>query len=466
MLGRAAPLRLFPIDLLRNSSTFPDGVAPSGANIINYVQKPPRVIGLWGAILMNLNGAVGAGIFALPALLYAGAGSFAPLSILGFALFYACLIAVPAKLSTLFDQSGGSQLYAQHAFGKFVGFQMGWFVLCANMAGRAANFHVMVAYLAALFPVFGGEVARPLTMVGLIALFTTISLIGTVRSIGAIWIGTIAKLLPLLVLCIAGLWINGAPTQVELPRFSEFEAVALLIAYAFSGAGIATVTAGETTNPRSTIFRSIFINLAGVAIFYALVQWSYIAISPDPSEVDSPLAAAGGELFGQFGILMISLAAVFSIGTNQLNSFVAMPRIAYGMARRGLLPPILAHVSARFNTPDVAIVSYGAIVVAIALSGTFVILATMTMAVEQMNFVIIIASLIVIWRRNDGDIAKTMGLHWFGIVAMAMTLSTWLLLQVPPKAALSTLALVGTGAVLYFLSRRFSEEGEPVHLPE
>ena len=47
---------------------------------------PPRVIGLAGAVLINLNGVVGAGIFALPALLYAGAGGLAPLVVLAYAL--------------------------------------------------------------------------------------------------------------------------------------------------------------------------------------------------------------------------------------------------------------------------------------------------------------------------------------------------------------------------------------------
>ena len=130
-------------------------------------------------MLININAAIGAGIFALPALLYAGAGHFAPIAIIGFACAYACLAGVFAKLSTMFEQSGGPQLYAEHVFGRFTGFQIGWFVVCANFAGRAANFHVLVSYLAALFPVFGGEVARPVTVVSLIALATLASVVGT-----------------------------------------------------------------------------------------------------------------------------------------------------------------------------------------------------------------------------------------------------------------------------------------------
>ena len=98
-----------------------------------------------GAILTSLNGVVGSGIFALPALLFAAAGSFSPIAILVFACLYGTMLAVTAKLSTVFRQSGGAQLYAQHAFGPAVGFQVGWFAVAGSMAGASASLHVMVS---------------------------------------------------------------------------------------------------------------------------------------------------------------------------------------------------------------------------------------------------------------------------------------------------------------------------------
>ena len=86
---------------------------------------PPRAIGFLSASLLNLNGMIGAGIFALPALLYAGMGSFAPIAILFFAIPTACLALAVCKLSNVFDESGGVQLYVETALGKFAGFQVG-----------------------------------------------------------------------------------------------------------------------------------------------------------------------------------------------------------------------------------------------------------------------------------------------------------------------------------------------------
>ena len=64
------------------------------------------------------------------------------------------------------------------------------------------------------------------------------------------------------------------------------------MAYAFSGFATAAGSAGETKDPRKTIYRSVIAGLVAVAVFYAFVQWAYIAIGPEAAETDAPLAAA------------------------------------------------------------------------------------------------------------------------------------------------------------------------------
>jgi amino acid transporter len=425
--------------------------------------KPPRVVGISGSVLINLNGMVGAGIFALPAVLYLNLGNFSPIAILLFALPLACIASIVAKLSTLFERSGGGQLFAETALGKYAGFQMGWLTICANTAGRAANFHVLVSYMAALFPFFEGTIARPVTIVGLIASMTTLSIIGTKRSLGGIWVGTVLKLAPLILLIVLGLGTNGLPIHVQLPEFSGLESVALLIAYAYSGYGMASISAGEAKNPRSTIYRSIFMGLFGVAVFYALVQWAYIAINPDPASADTPLAAAGLSLFGEWGAVAISATAVFSIATNQLNSFVVMPRILFGMGERKLLPRFFAHVSERFLTPDFSILAYALLVFALALSGTFKTLAVLTVAVEQVGLALILISFAVHWRNNFRGMADTIGKRWLIIFPVAVLMLVWMALQVPALAVLSVTGMVAAGTVLYWLfKRRIARELSPV----
>ncbi|MEO0870907.1 MAG: APC family permease [Pseudomonadota bacterium] len=417
-------------------------------------------------MLTSLNGVVGSGIFALPALLFAAAGTFSPIAILIFACLYGSVLAVIAKLSTVFRQSGGAQLYAEHAFGPAVGFQVGWFSLAVNMAGAAANFHVLVSYLAAIFPFFGDPVIRLMTIAVLILAFSAISISGAARSIGAIAIGTVLKLSPILLLIIVGLAQNGLPSEVELPQFSEFESIALLLAFAFSGCDVAVYAAGETKEPRKTMMRALMMNLAGVAVFYALVQQAYAVTAPDPSQVDIPLAAMEEKLLGPVGSLLVSLAAIFSIATFQINVFFLVPRLAYGMGRRGLLPHIFAYVSPRFQSPVVAIAAFAGFVGALALSGTFELLAVLVVSVEQLGFLAVIAALIVMWQRGDAGLRQSMGVRWLIIIPVALGYIAWLMSQLSPISVLYMAIMVGIGIALYFLSRGAAVRQEGIDLPE
>ncbi|MFM9935583.1 MAG: APC family permease [Novosphingobium sp.] len=421
--------------------------------------KPPRVIGLAGAVLINLNAVVGAGIFALPALLYAGAGTLAPLIVLAYAVVVIPLLLIVAKLSTLFEESGGAQLYAERTYGSFAGFQVGFALLGGNSASRAANFHVLVSYLAALFPVFDVPAVRLATILALIGLLTTFSAIGTRRSMDALGIGTALKLGPILLICIAGLIANGVPTAVSLPQFSNIESIALLLAYAYSGAAASTVAAGEVKDARRTVYRSILVNLVVIALFYAFVQWAYIAINPQQVNAARPLASAGEAVLGQWGVIAISVAAIFSVGTNQMSYFVAMPRVIFGMSERGLLPTPFARISRRFLTPVNAIVAYGTIVALLAISGTFKTLATLMVAMEALILVTVIMTLPILWYQGKVAASSLGMIGWGALVAAALAFEFWLLGQVPAGAALSTVSVLLVGCVLYALMRRTRPRG-------
>jgi len=424
------------------------------------------LVGLPGAVLSSLNGVIGSGIFALPALLFAAAGSFSPFAILIFAGLYGSVIAVVAKLASVFQQSGGAQLYAEHAFGPAIGFQVGWFSLVVNMAGAAGGFHVLVSYLAAIFPFFADPSIRLLAIAALIVMFTAISASGTKRALGAMAVGTVLKLTPVAVLVIVGFAQNGVPTDVKLPQFSQFESAALLLAYAFSGCDLAVYAAGETKEARKTVPRALFGTLIGVAVFYMTIQLAYSVSSADPAALDTPLAAMGDALLGPTGSLLVSLAAVFSIATFQLNLFTMVPRVAYAMGRRGLLPHVFAFVSQRFQTPLVAIAAFAGTVAVLSLTGTFEIMAVLAVSVEQLGFLTTIGALIVMWRRREAGLRETMDARWLVVVPVATGYIGWLMSQLEPVSVLYTLIMVGNGLLLYFASKGTAVKQDAIELPE
>ncbi len=418
-------------------------------------RTPPRVVGPVGATLMSINGMIGAGIFALPALLYAEVGNFAPWMFLIFGLFYSCGTLIVARLCNMFRSSGGPQLWIQAAFGPFVGFLIGFWAVLGISAGRAATLYVLVAYMAVIFPVLAEPGARALALAFLLAALTGIVLSGMRNSIGSLAVGTVLKLTPILLLCGVAYASGGIATEFVLPRFGQFESIALLVYFAFSGAELGALSAGELKRPRRDLPLTMLGSLALITVFYMMVQWAFIAAGAPQSNGDAtPLAAAAGAVMGDTGVLIVSVAAVFSIATSALNFFIGGPRIVFGMADRGLLPATFAHISPRFQAPDRAVLLFAATTAVMLSSGAFVFLAQVTALASTVTSLLVIASFVVLMRRTDERHNGRLALYWWPVMAVSGGFTVFTMIQAPASAfgLMIVLLIVGTG--LYFVARR------------
>jgi amino acid transporter len=128
----------------------------------------------------------------------------------------------------------------------------------------------------------------------------------------------------------------------------------------------------------------------------------------------------------------------------------ATPRLLYSMGARGLLPAALAHVNPTHRTPSVAIVTQAVIIVAVASTGSFAVLAPMaSVAILTVYALVCVAA----WRLQT--IAPGQGRFtvpaWVPLAAIAVLL--WML----ANATLKELAIEGAviaGASLLYWSRR------------
>lgn len=415
---------------------------------------PPRVVGPVASALMNVNGMIGAGIFAMPAILYSTLGSFAPWMILLVGAMVGCSAMVIAQLASMFRQSGGPQLYAQAAFGDGPGFQIGWLLLCAIIASRAANFHVLVTYLAAILPFFDDPLVHTITVLALIGLITWINIAGMKAAIGGLFAGTLLKLAPILLVCIVGYASAGIVAEFAMPTFGAIEGTALLVYYAFSGGFSNSYAAGEIKNPRRTIPRSIMVSLASTIALYMFVQFAFNAVAPEVGEGGTPLAAMGRALLGDTGGLLMALAAIFSIATNQHSMYMAGPRVLYGMARRGLLPATFTHLSPHSEVPDRAIYMFSGLIVLLSLTGGFAFLAEVMGLASQIVTLSALAAFIVLRHRGQVGHPVSVGPGWYLCIAIAASFAIFASVQANLAAfgLLGALVVFGTG--LYFVARR------------
>lgn len=413
-------------------------------------QALPRTVGFWGAALFPVNGMIGAGIFALPAIMVAAVGNFAPWMMLFGALLILPLAFVFAQLATRFDSHGGPVLYAHAAFGPFAGFQSGWTRYSSGVVAVAANTQVAIAYIAVLFPVLDDPFLRAIAVVGFIVFITVVNLVGMRTSVGTLGVMTAVKLIPLAALVVIGLLTHDPAIGFSLPEFTEFESVVLLTFYAYMAFENGTFPAGELRDPKRTIPLALITTLAAVALFYMLVIWAYLAIAPQVGGEESALAAAAGELMGQAGVIAISVAAAFSIGANMLSGGIVTPRMTFGMAEQGTLPRAFAHVSQRFQTPDVSIVFYGGAAILFSLWAGFATLAVASTLSRLVMYLLSALALPVLQHREERQTA-----WWHLPLALLAAVSTlWVASQASIEAyqMLGLILVVGTG--LYFLAAR------------
>lgn len=407
-----------------------------------------RDIGAWGAAFLAINGMIGAAIFGLPGKLDAAVGSFAPWLLLmgGFGVMLIALCY--ADLASRFTQSGGPQLYAGAAFGHFIGFQTGWMIYASRAAAMAANATVLTAYAGAIWT----PLDSPVTIIVTIAAITLVNVVGIRRAVNTLGGLTLLKLVPLLL--IAGLALVLVPIKAPvLPQLSAVESVALAALYAFVGFEAATVPAGETRNPKRAIPVALLVTVAGVTLFYVLIQLGYSASGIGDS--DAPLADLAGLAIGPIGTMLLGLTAIVSVLANQLSAVTSVPRLTSSMADQQMLPEWFGRISSRFATPVNSIVAFGAFGLAMALSGTFVTLAVISSLSRLFVYLACIAAV----PRLDQLQGKVRWVKGVLLPLAAGGLCIWAAAQTQLVEWEAFLAFLLAGTFLYLLARLGRKDG-------
>ena len=300
----------------------------------------------FGAIA--LNGTIGAGIFALPAIALELAGLFSPWIYVACGILIMAIVFVFARVASFFSDTGGPVTYATQAFGPFVGFQAGWLLTLSRAAAFAANAHLMVTYAGWFWePLADGNVH--LVAVGLVCVvLTAINIIGIRQGMMAIFALTVLKLLPLILLVFLGISQTNPEifTGADIPPLYSLGDTMLIVFYAFVGFESAVVPAGEARNARRDIPVALVRTILAITVFYFLIQIVTISVAPDVIGSRTPLADVAMILLGTAGAAILTLGAVFSITGNLTSSMLSAPRMLYAMGQLGSLPGLVwAHSS-------------------------------------------------------------------------------------------------------------------------
>jgi basic amino acid/polyamine antiporter, APA family len=405
-----------------------------------------REIGVRSLTLAILNITAGSGIFVIPAIIAEGLGATAILAyfVCGVLIFLIglCFAEVGSKTTV----SGGVYTYIETAFGPFAGFlanNIYWIGGCLFSDAAIAN--ALADTLKYFFPLMGNEIFRAVFLFFIFGTLVIINIRSVKNGVRLIEFATIGKLIPMIVLVIAG--VNFVAPEnlkwITAPTFGNIGAASLLLFFAFLGFEGPLSNSGEIKNPKRTVPLGIFLGVLAVLILYMAIQLVTQGVlgAAITAHKDAPLAAVAGIAFGKSGtVLIIATTALAMLGALG-GEILSIPRILFAGARDGLLPKPLAKVHPRFFTPHFAIIFYAALGFLFAISGGFKQLATIASTAVLITYLGVVLASIKLRKKNMATTEKTFSVPGGIIVPLLATAGIIWLLSNLTKPELTGIAI-------------------------
>lgn len=263
-----------------------------------------------------------------------------------------------------------------------------------------------------------------------------------------------------MIVIVAAAWFI-AQGQGEPARLLEVDApsatvailsASLLAFYSFVGFETSANLAEEVRDVSRVYPRALFGALVIAGIVYMLVGAGAALVLPV-----AQLKASGAPLMDVLGASglgvptrLFAVIALIAVANGALLTMIMASRLAYGMARQGLLPAVLGRVLPRRQTPGVAILATTAVAIALTYTSTLDVLAETVVLLLLVVF--ISTNLAVLVLKRDRVEHPHFRVHWlFPVLALA---SCALLLAQQGAATWWRAALMLlVGAALYGLTR-------------
>ena len=414
-----------------------------------------RAVSRWQLVGLSINDVVGSGVYLLPAAAAALLGPTSVWAVVLAGLAVAVLVLCFAEASSHFDEPGGGYLYTREAFGRFVGFEVGWMTWLARVASVASLTNGLALAIAFLWPPAASGVPRAAILAGTIALLTWVNVVGVKSGARAAVALVVAKMLPLAFFVVVGIFFVDWSRAVawEAPRAGTLGEAALLLLFAYAGFENAPAAAGEYRNPKRDVPFALLTMIVIITVTYALVQLVALGTLPGVADSASPLAESAGRFAGPLGALLLTVGATLSIVGNIGNTTLLGPRYLYALGVDGFGPRALARVHPRYHTPANAIVVQSVFALVLALSGSFVQLAMLSV-IARLTTYIGTAAAVPVLRRRFGTRPDAFRLPFGPLIPiLALLLSGVFLLSAEWQNLVAGAIALAVGAVLYRFQR-------------
>lgn len=335
-----------------------------------------RAIGPWALAANAVNLTVGAGIFALPAVVAAILGPAALIAYLVCAVVILLVMACFAEAGSQVTRSGGAIAYVEEAFGPAAGFTC-WVVFSAmfSVGSDAAIANFLANSLSTLYAPLQTGVMRVIFLALLFGGLALINIRGVKQGTGFSVAITLMKLAPLVLIVALGVFAvkPGNLAWHGWPSMQSVSEATLVLFFAFAGMESSLTPSGEIRDPRRTVPRGIFGGALLIILLYLGLQFVAQGIlgADLPNHQDAALADVAGLLAGTVGNRVVLAGAALCVFGALAADTIGTPRGFLAVAEAGDLPRVLARVHPRFRTPWVAILVFAGSTFLVAITGAF-----------------------------------------------------------------------------------------------
>jgi amino acid transporter len=430
-----------------------DWVIPTRLKIQDEGLK--RVIGVRSLASNAVNLTIGAGIFALPAIVAAQMGSSAIWAYLLCGLLLSLVLLCFVEVGTKITNTGGSYAYVEKAFGPFAGFltnSLYWMGFATLSTAAIAN--VIMDNLAVFVPSLSEPFYRGILLALVIGGLAALNVIGVKESSRFITAVTLLKVIPLVLLIVVGIFYVESNNFNSASSFtiSKLGETALILFFAFGGGAECVLCAtGEIKDPKRTIPRGLLLGILIVLMIYFLIQLISQGVlgSALALQKEAPLAAVADKIVGGYGMLLMVAGAAFSSFGTMSGDMMVSSRMPYAAARDGLLPSYLAKLHPKFSTPYRSIIFYALIVFLFSISGGFRQLAIMSSASLLLIYVGVIAATIRLRKLKSEDAFIIPGGITIPVLALGAT--GWFLSHLTQEEIAAAALFLILFTMIYFL---------------
>lgn len=426
-----------------------------------------RTLGLHDIILLVIGSVIGSGIFLVPgAVLRQVDGFVIPallvwlvggiLSLLG-ALTY-------GELGAMKPAAGGLYVYIRDCFGRFPAFLFGWTLFFVISSGAVATLAVAFsAYLGEIVPLT--PMTAKLIAISMIAVVTAVNVLGTRKSANLQNWTTAIKVLGILVMSAALLWLGRGfagsgsallPAEFNSSLASGFGLAMISVLWAYEGWQYVSFSAGETRNAQRNFPLGLLSGTVALVGIYLVTNIAYLAaLGPSGVATSDRLAAtAVATVVSPAAAKLVAVMILISIFSAANGTMLTAPRVYYAMAADGLFFRRFADVHPRFKTPAFAIIAGAVWSAVLAATGTFEQLLTYVVFIGWIFYALAAASIFV-YRRRMPDAVRPFRVPFYPItpllfIAAAGALVINTMVTQPGLAAIG-FGIVLLGAPAYFI---------------